>query len=150
MTEKQRKKIALARAIYCRPDVLILDEPFLFLDIDESKLLYNRISKEFQDRVVIIATKTPEFVNAEDDILVIDQGKIVESGKYSEINGNGKSLIHKIYRPEESKINIVSTQLKELTLVQRRARVKRLNQLRQKLRNFLKRLLDITRGKSRE
>ena len=33
ITEKQKKKIALARAIYCRPDILILDEPFLFLDL---------------------------------------------------------------------------------------------------------------------
>lgn len=32
MTEKQKKKIALARAIYCQPDILILDEPFLFMD----------------------------------------------------------------------------------------------------------------------
>lgn len=37
MTEKQKKKIALARAIYCLPDILILDEPFLFLDSYKSQ-----------------------------------------------------------------------------------------------------------------
>lgn len=57
--------------------------------------------------------------------------------------------MHKIYRPELSKINIVSTDNRQLSILQRKKRARRIKILREKVKRFVKELLDMTRGKSR-
>ena len=75
--EKQR--VAMARALINRPELIFLDEPTGNLDTDTSKEVINYlqlIAKEFNSSV-IVATHDPEFRNFGDKILTMDSGVFV-------------------------------------------------------------------------
>ena len=52
----ERQKIALMRALYKNPDVLILDEPTSALDTNSKELLINKINEAKIDKIVIMVT----------------------------------------------------------------------------------------------
>ena len=75
--EKQR--VAMARALINKPELIFLDEPTGNLDADTSKEVINYlqlIAKEFNSSV-IVATHDPEFRNFSDKILTMDSGVFV-------------------------------------------------------------------------
>ncbi len=75
--EKQR--VAMARALINKPELIFLDEPTGNLDADTSKEVINYlqlIAKEFKSSV-IVATHDPEFRNFGDKILTMDSGVFV-------------------------------------------------------------------------
>ena len=75
--EKQR--VAMARALINKPELIFLDEPTGNLDADTSKEVINYlqlIAKEFNSSV-IVATHDPEFRNFGDKILTMDSGDFV-------------------------------------------------------------------------
>ena len=75
--EKQR--VAMARALINRPDLIFLDEPTGNLDKDTSKEVINylnQLTDEFKSSI-IVATHDPEFRNFSDKILTMDSGVFV-------------------------------------------------------------------------
>ena len=94
--EKQR--IALARAFIRNPKLLILDEATSAMDaITESKILNNIRDRYLNTSVLVIAQRTNTIKNL-DDIYFIEEGKILESGTYSELvkaKGSFFQLINK-------------------------------------------------------
>ena len=81
----QRQLIAFLRAYVCNPSVLILDEATSSVDIQTENLIKQSISKLTKGRTsIIIAHRIATIQNA-DKILVMDKGRIVESGTHSDL-----------------------------------------------------------------
>jgi ATP-binding cassette, subfamily B, bacterial PglK len=82
----QMQRIALARALYRLPKVLILDEGTSSLDgLTESKII-NQIAEKFPYLTLIIVCHRLSMLVETDHILVMSDGKLVENGTYSQLN----------------------------------------------------------------
>ncbi|MDD5456137.1 MAG: ABC transporter ATP-binding protein [Candidatus Margulisbacteria bacterium] len=91
----QKQRIAIARAILKDPKILILDEATSSLDNESEKLVQEALDRLMKNRTtLVIAHRLSTIINA-DRILVLDEGKIVESGSHKELlkkNGLYKKL----------------------------------------------------------
>ncbi len=91
----QRQRIAIARAIMKNPPILILDEATSSLDTESEKLVQEAIENLMADRTVLVIAHRLSTVRNADVILVMENGKIVETGTHTElmdINGVYKKL----------------------------------------------------------
>lgn len=95
----QRQRIALARIFLRNPKILILDEATSALDNTSEKYIQNEIEKmqkENNTTIISIAHRLSTLKNC-DKIIVLDKGKIIESGKYNELieqNGLFSDMYH--------------------------------------------------------
>lgn len=92
----QRQRVAIARALLKNPPILILDEATSSLDTESEKLVQNAIEKLMKDRtVIVIAHRLSTIVNAS-RIIVLKEGKIVESGSHDRLLQN-KGYYHRLH-----------------------------------------------------
>lgn len=79
----QRQRIAIARALLRDPPILILDEATSALDTESERLVQEAIDRLMADRTVLVVAHRLATVQHADEILVLDQGQIVERGDHS-------------------------------------------------------------------
>lgn len=84
----QRQRISIARALALNPDIYIFDDSFSALDFKTDANLRKELSKITKEKIVfIVAQRISTIMNA-DQIIVLDEGKIVGIGKHKELLDN--------------------------------------------------------------
>lgn len=87
----QRQRIAIARAVIVNAPVLILDEATSALDTESEMLVQKALENLMTNRTSIVIAHRLSTVRKADRIVVMDRGKIVESGTHSELlEGDGR------------------------------------------------------------
>ena len=81
----QRQRIAIARAILRDPAVLLLDEATSSLDAESERLVQEALEELMQGRTTLIIAHRLATVRKVDQILVMDQGRIVARGRHDEL-----------------------------------------------------------------
>jgi ATP-binding cassette subfamily B protein len=93
----QWQRIAIARAMYRKSNIIVLDEPTAAIDPIEESNLYKKFIELAKGKMAIIVTHRLASAKIADTILVVDQGKIVESGTHDELFNRKESKYSKMY-----------------------------------------------------
>ncbi len=93
----QRQRIAIARAIVKDPPILILDEATSHLDLKSETEVQRALSSAMKGRTVLVIAHRLSTVRSADIILVVHQGRIVESGSHADLLAR-KGFYYNLYR----------------------------------------------------
>ena len=92
----QRQRIAIARAVLKNPRILVLDEATSSLDSESEKLVQEALDKLMQGRTSIVIAHRLSTVRNAHRILVMEQGRIVESGTHQELTAREDGIYRKL------------------------------------------------------
>ncbi|MBQ1528328.1 ABC transporter ATP-binding protein [Candidatus Saccharibacteria bacterium] len=86
----QKQRLSIARAVAKKPEIYIFDDSFSALDMKTDKRLREALKPETKNSVVLIVAQRINTIKDADQIVVLDQGKIVGTGKHHELLKNCK------------------------------------------------------------
>ena len=85
VSQGQRQRILIARAVYKNPDFLFFDEATNALDANNEKAIVENLSEFYRNKTVIVVAHRLSTVKNADQIVVLDDGKISEVGSHEEL-----------------------------------------------------------------
>jgi len=85
----QRQRIAIARAVIRNTPILILDEPSSGLDAESEKLVFEALDRLMKGKTSIVIAHRLSTIRSADVIFVVQDGKLVESGKHDQLAASG-------------------------------------------------------------
>ncbi len=85
ISQGQRQRILIARAIYKNPSFIFLDEATNSLDANNEKLISENLEKFYQGKTVIVVAHRLSTVKNADNIVVLERGSIIEQGNHLEL-----------------------------------------------------------------
>ena len=81
----QKQRIAVARCLLHAADILVLDDPISQVDLETGAEIINTIRKMAGQKTIIIVSHRLSAVSHADQIICLDQGRVVESGTHSQL-----------------------------------------------------------------
>ncbi len=85
LSQGQKQRILIARAVYKNPEYLFFDEATNALDANNEKTIMNNLEQFFQGKTVLIVAHRLSTVKNADQIVVLEKGEIVERGNHDEL-----------------------------------------------------------------
>ena len=85
LSQGQKQRILIARAVYKNPDYIFLDEATNSLDANNERSIVENLDKFYKGKTVVIVAHRLSTVKNADQIIVIDHGKVVEVGNHESL-----------------------------------------------------------------
>ena len=85
LSQGQKQRILIARAVYRNPDYIFLDEATNSLDARNEREIVSNLSRFYRGRTVVVVAHRLSTVRDADNIIVLDAGRIVESGNHDSL-----------------------------------------------------------------
>jgi ATP-binding cassette subfamily B protein len=85
VSQGQRQRLLIARAVYRNPSYLFLDEATNALDANNERTIVENLAQFVKDKTVVVVTHRLSTVKNADQIVVLEQGQIVEKGTHTEL-----------------------------------------------------------------
>ena len=94
VSQGQRQRILIARAIYKNPDFLLFDEATNALDANNERAIVENLADFYRGRTVLVVAHRLSTVKQADQIVVLEKGCVVEVGKHEELVRRGGAYYH--------------------------------------------------------
>ncbi|MDW3037380.1 thiol reductant ABC exporter subunit CydD [Bacillus pacificus] len=91
----QEQRVAMARALLSKKPIILLDEPTAHLDIETEFEIKKAMLRLFEGKLVFLATHRLHWMKQMDHILILNKGKMIESGTYEELVKNEALHVHR-------------------------------------------------------
>jgi ATP-binding cassette subfamily B protein len=88
LSEGQKQRLLIARVIYKDPEILIFDEATNSLDANNEKAIVENLAGYFREKTVVIVAHRLSTVRNADKIVVMDNGRITETGTHESLIEN--------------------------------------------------------------
>jgi putative ABC transport system ATP-binding protein len=92
LSEAQRQKVAIAVALLKRPDLMLFNDATAVLDGITETAIIERVKHELDGRSLVCSLHRPRLASAFDRILVMEQGRLVQQGRFDELQKEGSPL----------------------------------------------------------
>jgi len=87
LSQGQKQRILIARAVYKNPDFIFLDEATNALDANNERAIVEKLYEFYKGRTVVVVAHRLSTVKNADQIIVLDGGKVVEFGNHASLIG---------------------------------------------------------------
>ena len=94
LSQGQKQRILIARAVYKNPDYIFLDEATNSLDANNERSIVENLDKFYRGKTVVIVAHRLSTVKNADQIVVIDHGKVVEAGNHESLTAKRGAYYH--------------------------------------------------------
>ncbi len=85
ISQGQKQRILIARAVYKNPEFIFFDEATNALDANNEKVIMQNLSEFFVGKTVVVVAHRLSTVKNADQIIVLDKGKLIESGNHQQL-----------------------------------------------------------------
>ena len=97
LSSTQRQKLAIARAVLKRPDLLVVDRATAPLDAASQNRILDNLLKEFDSRALIWIVHRASLAERFEQTIVLEGGKVTEQGRFGDLNRPG-TVLHEMAR----------------------------------------------------
>jgi ABC-type multidrug transport system fused ATPase/permease subunit len=92
LTEVQRQKVAIATAVLKRPDIIAFSDATAVIDSETEATILQRLKQELTGRSLFCSLPRTRLASAFDRILIMEQGRLVDQGRFAELQKPGSAL----------------------------------------------------------
>ncbi len=92
----QRQRLSIARAVFKNPAILILDEATSALDTESEKSVQEALNNLMKGRTTLVIAHRLSTIKEADEIIILQDGEIVERGNHAELIGSEESIYHRL------------------------------------------------------
>lgn len=85
LSQGQKQRILIARAVYKNPDYIFLDEATNSLDANNERMIVEQLAHFYKNKTVVVVAHRLSTVKSADQIVVLNKGKVIETGSHEEL-----------------------------------------------------------------
>jgi ABC-type multidrug transport system fused ATPase/permease subunit len=105
----ERQVLALTRALLWKPEVLIVDEGFSFIDVDLESMIFAVVQRYAFDHAVLIITHDLPTILQTDFVYLLAKGSIIDRGHPQELLDDPRTYLSQLWNREQSRLRPVNS-----------------------------------------